>query len=70
MNSNKFCDRCGIRLDNLNHTKRFSFGFKEIELELCTNCSSIIEKRHREIQKKYSGKLLKLYNKFYRKLLK
>ena len=68
--NNKFCDRCGKKLGNADYCKTFSFGFKEITLELCPDCYPIINKRHKDIQNKYKGKLLKIYRKFYNKLLK
>jgi len=74
INENRYCTRCGKLLDNKNinesSPEAFNFAFREIKLDLCSNCIKLIKEKLPNMRKKYSKKLVSLHNKYFRKLLR
>lgn len=70
MESNRWCIRCGKKLTTLEIPTNYEYGFKNVSLDLCTQCKAYVNKRFLVLQEQYKGKMLKLFNKFYSKLLK
>ncbi len=66
----KYCERCGEEVHITENITKLGFGFRPIELYLCTICCKKVRERNSKIKDKFTKKLVKLSDEYQRRLLR